>query len=81
MNPYEILLLLDPDLPEEGQTEIVERVRENVERGGGTWERQEPWGGQERRRRMRARAVDAGDRLRPQISPPRSASTSQCHRA
>ncbi len=44
MNPYEILLLLDPDLPEEGQAEIVERVRENVERGGGTWERQEPWG-------------------------------------
>lgn len=44
MNPYEVLLLLDPDLPEEGQAEIVDRVRENVERGGGTWERQEPWG-------------------------------------
>jgi small subunit ribosomal protein S6 len=44
VNPYEILLLLDPDLPEEGQAEIVDRVRENVERGGGTWERHEPWG-------------------------------------
>lgn len=44
MNPYEVLLLLDPELPEERQAEIVERVRENVERGGGTWERQEPWG-------------------------------------
>jgi small subunit ribosomal protein S6 len=44
VNPYEILLLLDPDLPEEGQAEIVDRVRENVERSGGTWERQEPWG-------------------------------------
>jgi small subunit ribosomal protein S6 len=44
VNPYEVLLLLDPELPEERQAEIVERVRENVERGGGTWERQEPWG-------------------------------------
>jgi small subunit ribosomal protein S6 len=44
VNPYEILLLLDPELPEEGQGEIVHRVRENVEQAGGTWERHEPWG-------------------------------------
>ena len=44
MNPYEILLLLDPEVPEERQGEIVDRVREDVERGGGTWERHEPWG-------------------------------------
>jgi len=44
VNPYEILLLLDAELPEERQSEIVDRVRENVDRSGGTWERHEPWG-------------------------------------
>jgi small subunit ribosomal protein S6 len=44
VNPYEILLLLDAELPEERQSEVVARVRENVEQGGGTWERHEPWG-------------------------------------
>jgi small subunit ribosomal protein S6 len=44
VNPYEILLLLDAELPDEGQSEIVSRVRENVERDGGTWERHDPWG-------------------------------------
>ena len=44
MNPYEVLLLLDPELPDERQSEIVTRVRENVEGAGGTWERHEPWG-------------------------------------
>jgi small subunit ribosomal protein S6 len=41
---YEVLLMLDPELPEERQTEIVARVRENVERAGGTWENHDPWG-------------------------------------
>ena len=41
---YEILLMLDPDAPEERQNEILERARELVERGGGTWDRHEPWG-------------------------------------
>jgi small subunit ribosomal protein S6 len=41
---YEILLMLDPDLPEERQTEIVTRAREAIERDGGTWENHEPWG-------------------------------------
>jgi small subunit ribosomal protein S6 len=44
VNPYEVLLLLDPELPDERQSEIVTRVRENVEGAGGTWERHEPWG-------------------------------------
>jgi small subunit ribosomal protein S6 len=44
VNPYEILLLLDPELPEERQSEVVSRVRENVEGAGGVWERHEPWG-------------------------------------
>jgi small subunit ribosomal protein S6 len=41
---YEILLMLDPELPEERQTEIVSRVREAIEREGGRWGNEEPWG-------------------------------------
>jgi small subunit ribosomal protein S6 len=41
---YEILLMLDPELPEERQAEIVTRAREAVERDGGSWDRHEPWG-------------------------------------
>ena len=44
MTDYEILLMLDPDLPEERQTEIVTRAREAIERDGGTWDKHEPWG-------------------------------------
>ena len=44
MTEYEILLLLDPDLSEDRQNEIVSRIRENVERGGGTWDRHDVWG-------------------------------------
>jgi small subunit ribosomal protein S6 len=44
VNAYEILLLLDFELPDERQTEIVQRTRELVERGGGTWERHDAWG-------------------------------------
>ena len=41
---YEVLLLLDPELPEERQEELVVRARELVERGGGTWVRHDIWG-------------------------------------
>jgi small subunit ribosomal protein S6 len=41
---YEVLLMLDPELPEERQGEIVARVRERVETDGGTWDAQQPWG-------------------------------------
>ena len=44
MLPYEILLMLDPELAEERASEIVARTRELVEKGGGTWSNQEPWG-------------------------------------
>ena len=44
MNDYEILLMLDPELSEERQNEILTRIRELVERGGGAWVKQEPWG-------------------------------------
>ena len=44
MAAYEILLMLDPELPEERQSEVVGRTRELVERGGGTWASQDIWG-------------------------------------
>jgi small subunit ribosomal protein S6 len=44
VTPYEILLMLDPELPDERQSEIVQRTRELVERGGGTVESHDVWG-------------------------------------
>jgi len=44
VNDYEILLMLDPELPEERQGEIVARAKEFVTKSGGTWESEEPWG-------------------------------------
>ena len=44
MSPYEILLMLDPELPEERQSEIVSRTRELIERGGGSWDAHDVWG-------------------------------------
>ena len=44
MNEYEILLMLDADLPEERAEEILTRMRELIERDGGSWDGHEPWG-------------------------------------
>ena len=44
MNEYEILLMLDPELAEERQTEIVSRTHELVEKSGGTWLSHDVWG-------------------------------------
>ena len=44
MNDYEILLLLDPDLDEEPQAEVITRVRDLIEKGGGTFTRHDAWG-------------------------------------
>jgi small subunit ribosomal protein S6 len=44
VNPYEILLMLDPELPDERQAEIVQRMREAVEKAGGSWVGHDPWG-------------------------------------
>ena len=44
MTDYEILLMFDPELPEERQTEIVTRARESIEKDGGKFEAHEPWG-------------------------------------
>jgi small subunit ribosomal protein S6 len=43
-HPYEVLLMIDPELPEERQDEIVTRTRELIESRGGTVEKHEPWG-------------------------------------
>ncbi len=44
MNDYEILLMLDPELPEERGDEILARTRELIERSGGAWEGHDAWG-------------------------------------
>ncbi len=44
MNPYEVLLMLDPELAEERQNEIVARAEEIVRGRGGVWHGNEPWG-------------------------------------
>lgn len=44
MTEYEILLLLDPDLDEDRQSEIVARSRELVEKAGGSWNLHDIWG-------------------------------------
>jgi small subunit ribosomal protein S6 len=44
LNDYEILLMLDPDVPEDTHAEIIARTRELVEKDGGAWEEHKPWG-------------------------------------
>ena len=44
MNEYEILLMLDPELAEERQTEIVTRTQQLVEKGSGSWLSHDVWG-------------------------------------
>jgi small subunit ribosomal protein S6 len=44
LNEYEILLMLDAELPEERGAEILARMRELVEKDGGSWDGHEPWG-------------------------------------
>src|SRR5438874_1547589 len=54
MNDYEILLMLDPELPEERQGEILTRAQELVGKQGGVWESHDAWG----RRRLAYEIVD-----------------------
>jgi small subunit ribosomal protein S6 len=44
LNEYEILLMLDAELPDERGTEVITRMRESVEKDGGSWDGHEPWG-------------------------------------
>jgi small subunit ribosomal protein S6 len=41
---YEILLMLDPETPDERQQQIVSRTRELIERQGGRWDAHDVWG-------------------------------------
>jgi small subunit ribosomal protein S6 len=41
---YEILLMLDPELPEKRQEEIVKRTRELVQKSEGKWIQHDAWG-------------------------------------
>ena len=41
---YEILLMLDPELPEGRHDEIIARTRELVEKSGGSWVGHNVWG-------------------------------------
>ena len=44
MNDYEILLMLDPEAPEERHNEVIERTRQAIEKGGGNWLSHDSWG-------------------------------------
>jgi small subunit ribosomal protein S6 len=44
VNDYEILLMLDPETPEERHDEIIARTRETIEKGGGNWRSHDSWG-------------------------------------
>jgi small subunit ribosomal protein S6 len=41
---YEILLMLDPEGVEAHQDDLIARVRDLVEKGGGTWRSHDAWG-------------------------------------
>ena len=44
MNEYEIMLLLDAELPEERGSDVIKRIRTSVEGANGSWDGHEPWG-------------------------------------
>jgi small subunit ribosomal protein S6 len=41
---YEVLIMLDPELAEDRQQEVIDRIRSEVVGGGGVWETHAPWG-------------------------------------
>jgi small subunit ribosomal protein S6 len=44
LTTYEILLMLDPEGAESHQDDLIKRVRDLVEGGGGTWRSHDAWG-------------------------------------
>lgn len=44
MTTYEILLMLDPEGAEAHQDDLIKRVRDLVEGGGGSWRSHDAWG-------------------------------------
>ena len=41
---YEVLIMLDPELAEDRQQEVIDRIRKQVVEGGGVWDAHAPWG-------------------------------------
>ena len=44
LTTYEVLLMLDPEGAEAHQDDLIKRVRDLVENGGGTWRSHDAWG-------------------------------------
>jgi small subunit ribosomal protein S6 len=44
LQTYEILLMLDPEGAEQHQDDLVARVRDLVDKSGGTWRSHDAWG-------------------------------------
>ena len=44
IKPYEIMLMIGPDVAEERHGEIIDRIKTTVEKAKGTWGSVEPWG-------------------------------------
>ena len=44
MQTYEILLMLDPEGAEQHQDDLIARVRDLVDKSGGTWRSHDAWG-------------------------------------
>ncbi|MGD0273143.1 MAG: 30S ribosomal protein S6 [Gaiellaceae bacterium] len=44
MTDYEVLIMLDPELAEDRQQEVIDRIRTQIVEGGGVWETHAPWG-------------------------------------
>jgi small subunit ribosomal protein S6 len=44
LTTYEILLMLDPEGAEQHQDDLLARVRDLVQNGGGTWRSHDAWG-------------------------------------
>jgi small subunit ribosomal protein S6 len=44
MNPYEIMLMIEPEVAEERHSEIIERSKSTVTERGGVWGSVDSWG-------------------------------------
>ena len=44
MQPYEVMVMIDPEAEEARQDEIIDRIRQIVEGGGGEFEAVDAWG-------------------------------------
>jgi small subunit ribosomal protein S6 len=44
IQPYEVMVMIDPEAEESRQDEIIDRIRQTVEKAGGTFESVDAWG-------------------------------------